>query len=50
MSAGLTIRADGVEWPLATFIDSYGFTRTDGERRASVRLRSSRSKSSRAAQ
>lgn len=32
MSAGLTIRADGVEWPLATFIDAYGFTRTDGER------------------
>ena len=29
MSAGLTIRADGMEWPLATFIDCYGFTRTD---------------------
>lgn len=30
MSAGLTIRADGMEWPLANFIDAYGFTRTDG--------------------
>lgn len=32
MSAGLTIRTDGMEWPLATFIDAYSFTRTDGER------------------
>jgi len=32
VSAGLTIRADGMELPLATFLDAYGFTRTDGER------------------
>ncbi len=29
MSAGLTIRADGMEWPLATFIDAYGFHQLD---------------------
>lgn len=29
MSAGIMIPADGMEWPLETFIDAYGFTRTD---------------------
>ena len=31
MSAGLTIRADGVEWPLETYLDARGFIRTNGE-------------------
>lgn len=31
MSAGLTIRADGLEWPLDTYLDARGFIRTNGE-------------------
>lgn len=29
MSSGLTIRADGLEWPLETYLDARGFIRVD---------------------
>jgi len=30
MMPALRILADGVEWPLETFLDAYGFSRLDG--------------------
>jgi hypothetical protein len=29
MNAPITVRADGMDWPLDTYIDAYGYTRLD---------------------